>query len=68
VDRAVTALAVGVAAGAAAVIVWSGGLAVRVSPAADDRAPREDGPVEAGDPPPPDADDAAATRGGGDPR
>jgi hypothetical protein len=68
VDRAVTALAVGLSAAAAAVIVWSGGLAVRVTPAADDRAPREDGPVEAGDPPPPDADDAAATRGGGDPR
>ena len=43
VDRAVTALALGLAvAGAAAVIVWSGGLAVRRPPAADDRVPDED--------------------------
>jgi hypothetical protein len=68
VDRAVTALAVGVAAGAAAVIVWSGGLAVRLTPATDDSATDGEDPVAAGDEPAPDADDAAATRGGGEPR
>ena len=47
VDRAVTALALGLAAGAAAVIVWSGGLAVRRRPAeADDRGHDEACPVD----------------------
>jgi hypothetical protein len=68
VDRAVTALAVGVAAAAAAVIVWSGGLAVRLAPATDDTDTDVEHPVAAGDEPAPDADDAAATRGGGEPR
>jgi hypothetical protein len=68
VDRAVTALAVGVAAAAAAVIVWSGGLAVRLAPATDDTDTDVQHPVAAGDEPAPDADDAAATRGGGEPR
>ncbi len=71
VDRAVTALAVGVAAGAAAVIVWSGGLAVRRPAEADDRVPDEARPADpapATVDPTPEADDAAATRGGGDPR
>jgi hypothetical protein len=70
VDRAVTALSLGVAAAAAAVIVWSGGLAVRRAPAADDGVPPadRDDAVAAGDEPAPDADDAAATRGGGEPR
>ncbi len=79
VDRAVTALAIGVAAASAAVIVWSGGLAVRPAPtAADDTRPddappgvADDGaaePAAASERLAPDADDAAATGGGGDPR
>ncbi len=80
IDRAVTALSLGLAAAAAAVIVWSGGLTVRLPPAADapssgtgaDRADEPDPePTDdrtASEPPAPNADDAAATRGGGDPR
>ena len=78
VDRAVTALAIGVAAASAAVIVWSGGLAVRPAPAGDDARPdapsraEEDGAADPaaadGTRLAPDADDAAATRGGGEPR
>ena len=63
-DRAVTALAIALAAAGAAVVVWSGGLALpglAAEPAdpADDADPHDTGP---------DAADAAATRGGGDPR
>jgi hypothetical protein len=79
-DRAVTALAVGVATAAAAVIVWTGGLALGLPPAAPGTRPgggadgggetgtEPEGGAPAGAAPAPGADDAAATRGGGVPR
>ena len=83
VDRAVTAVAIGLATAGAAVVVWSGGLSfarrVPVSVEPDGAATTDDGDVrgsigddpsdDAGEPDTgPDAPDAAATRGGGEPR
>ena len=62
-DRAVTALALGLAAAGAAVIVWSGGLAVRPAPAAEDARPDAPSRAEAGG-----AADPAATDGRVSPR